>query len=142
MTLGEFSTPFKKLLDAHGKSFHEGISDTYYDQFKNLSQKQWEDTVEILIKTAETFPKIPTIRRVITEKGLWNYSTANSGMYIFTCKCSEKVSSEIVTNAALLTKDIEENKYYRCPNVMYEKCNKTYSAEHFRKFAKYVPSAN
>lgn len=150
MTLGEFSTPFKRLLDAHGKSFHEGISDTYYDQFKNLNLKQWEDTVQVLINTCETFPKIPAIRRIITEKNWWNSSNAQSGMYIFTCKCSEKISTEIVTNAGRLTRAIEENMSFHCPNQNYtanvngkevKLCNKTYSALYFRNNSTYIPKA-
>ena len=137
MTTAEFSPSFNRLLDAHGKSFHEGISDAYFEQFKGLTESQWYETVSVLVRTCETFPKIPTIRKVIGEKGYWNNSTANSGMYLFTCHCKKDIEMDMVTNAGRLTKAIEEKMSYKCPNHIFG-CNKIYDAEYFRQHSTYI----
>jgi hypothetical protein len=134
MTIAEFTITFRRLLDAHGKSFHEGISESYYNQFQMLTLKQWEDVIQSLVRSTETFPKIPTITKIIGEKGYWNSSTANSGMYSFVCSCGQSMA----TNAGRLTKAIEERMSFKCPNNPVHKCNKTYSAEYFMKNSKYI----
>ena len=54
-----------------------------------------------------------------------------SGMYHFVCSCGQGMA----TNGDLLSNAITSGKYYRCPNHLYGKCNKSYSAEQFKEQA-------
>ena len=56
------------------------------------------------------------------------------GMHQFACSCG----GAMATNAELLMNAISSGKSYECPNVFYKMCNKTYSAEEFKKRSTYI----
>ena len=58
------------------------------------------------------------------------------GIYDFQCSCG----AGMATNGERLSKAIAENLYYRCPNHLYGKCNKSYSAQEFKRTAHFIPS--
>lgn len=57
------------------------------------------------------------------------------GMYVFECSCGGRMA----TNGQALDKAIFGGKAYRCPNQLYGKCNKSYSAKHFKTIAQFIP---
>lgn len=57
------------------------------------------------------------------------------GMYHFICVCG----GSMATNGKLLEEAIIGNKGFRCPNKLYGKCNRTYSAIQFRDMALFIP---
>lgn len=56
------------------------------------------------------------------------------GMYHLICECG----AGMATNGQLLRTDIIAGMSYRCPNRLYGKCNRTYSAQYFKDHALFV----
>ncbi len=125
MTEIDFNMIIRKLFSVHSKSFNDDLVAVYYEKFGHLSNQQWQDVVNTLIDTIGTFPKVTDIRKVITDKNYWGNNNTMEGLYLFECKCG----ASFVQQAIRIGKDIQENVYYKCPNTLYEQCNKTYSAE-------------
>ena len=55
------------------------------------------------------------------------------GMYHFVCECG----GQMATNGQALDIAIMGDKYFRCPNRFYNKCNRSYSARQFKELAHY-----
>jgi len=58
------------------------------------------------------------------------------GMYAFECVCGARMA----TNGQRLHQDIAGAKFYKCPNHLYGTCNRSYSAEHFKRVANFIPA--
>lgn len=60
------------------------------------------------------------------------------GMYSFVCECG--VSMAI--NGQLLDRALFSGRYIKCPNRLYQKCNKSYSAKYFKDNSLFIPPQN
>jgi len=56
------------------------------------------------------------------------------GMYDFQCVCG----SSMAINGSLLQGHISTGMSYKCPNRLYQKCNRVYSAQFFKDHATYT----
>ena len=71
-------------------------------------------------------------QRKMTKDDYW-------GMHVLECSCGGIMS----INGQLLSVAISEQKYFHCPNRFYNKCNKSYSAGHFKSLSEYIkPQSN
>ena len=62
----------------------------------------------------------------------------NVGMYHFVCECGGGMAINLTNlNAAMF-----QDKYFKCPNKLYGKCNRSYSAKILKDKSLFIPPQN
>ena len=58
------------------------------------------------------------------------------GLYVFECVCGHRMA----IGGQSLSQSIAGAKTFKCPGHIYNQCNRSYAAEHFKKISQFVPS--
>nr|DAV87192.1 MAG TPA: Loader and inhibitor of phage G40P [Caudoviricetes sp.] len=74
MNISEFSKEIKKIETAYNKEFNKDETIMWFQEFQNISAKEFGKAVDQIIKTNKFTPKIADIKAKISENTYRYYS--------------------------------------------------------------------